>query len=88
MKTIYKFTLAMGLTELSIPADAKPLYVAEQGEELQLWIELDTEAARVARCFEVFGTGHDMQSEAGAMSYIGTALMLNGSFVAHVYERD
>ena len=88
MRTIHKFVLNIGETVLSLPADAKPLYVDNQHGELCLWVELDPhDFNRVDRHFIVFGTGHLIGDIVGMeITYIGTTLLDSGYFVAHVYE--
>jgi hypothetical protein len=92
MKTIWKFTLMPDLSHdyligVPMPRGAVVLSVGNQMEEICLWAEVDTEATKEERAFEVHGTGHQMHQDMGvSRKYIGTVMLRGGSLVFHVYE--
>ena len=82
MRTVWKFTLHPD-QPVKMPVGAQALYVAEQHGDLCLWALVDDTAELAPREFLIVGTGHD----AGAAgSYIGSALMMGGMLVSHVFE--
>lgn len=85
MNTIWKFTLTPhGFVEM--PAGAKVLTTAAQGDDICIWAEVDSGAEKETRHFEVYGTGHEMKQDMGIdRRYVGTAFL--GPLVFHVYER-
>ena len=90
MRTVHKFELAIGTTTLHLPPDAVCLHVGNQFEKLCLWVELDPACPDIAnepRDFRVFGTGHPIDDFVGMeITYVGTAILQGGAFVAHVYQ--
>ncbi len=88
---IWKFplrvsTLATGDTQIEMPYIHNILTAREQGEDICIWAEVDTASPMIARRFRVIGTGHEMPDV--ALSYIGTAMLLDGRLVLHVYSYD
>ena len=87
MRTIYKYIINMQGQELDLPNDCKIIKVAEQNNELCMWVELDTDSETTKRNFQVFGTGHEMYRVMGVgFEYIGTGFFKDG-YVFHLYER-
>ncbi len=84
MLTIWKFTLSLGLTTLSMPRGAKVLSAQVQRDTVCLWACVDTTEPLVTRRFEIVGTGHPMDRI--GRSYISTTLMDGGQLVWHVFE--
>lgn len=87
-KTIWKYVLIPEQLTVSIPEGATILTAREQGDDICIWAEVYTENPLETRTFEIFGTGHDIP--VGIMidrKYIGTAVLLGGRYVFHVYER-
>lgn len=83
--TVWKYTLlAADLQRIEMPAGAQILHVAEQHGELCMWALVDPDEPPVAHRFTVIGTGHIAPSRPAA--YVGSALMLGGSLVWHVFE--
>jgi hypothetical protein len=73
---------------IHMPLWAKPIAVAEQQEQLVMWVEVeegDAEQWIEPRIFVVLTTGD--RFEADGKHYIGTAI-LKGWYVAHVYEQE
>ena len=89
MNQVWKFKITPeNMSRIEMPEFAIVLHVAEQNGELCLWAEVDIENNPVERMFEVFGTGHNIDSQIGTYrSYLGTSMMCDGDLVWHVYER-
>lgn len=87
MKRIYKYPLAItGLQSVPLPVGAEILTVQMQGDSLCLWALVDAKVVSVTRrTFEVFGTGHDMDTN--PRTYLGTVQQAGGALVWHVFER-
>lgn len=85
-KTIWKFDLASKDDhEFEAPEGAKPVFVAVQNGRLCVWVEVNDAYPKAPLLFSVYGTGH-AQNEAQER-YVGSALMMGGSLVWHVYQR-
>jgi hypothetical protein len=90
-RTVWKFTIPVSVmsasftTLLRIPAGARYLTCAEQGGSIALWYEIpDPNAEKVARRFQLFGTGTGPIGD--HLIYVGTTLHAGGQLVLHVYE--
>jgi len=89
MKTIYKYPLDVrqirddNTLDITLPANARILHVAEQQGGLCLWalIDLDETASDTVH-LAVQGTGHRFE-EAG--THLGSALLHHGTLVLHVF---
>jgi hypothetical protein len=68
---------------LELPVGARVLTAKEQGNDICIWAEVDPSAELETRIFSIVETGKDIPQNA---SYVGTAFLFNGSYVAHVYE--
>ncbi len=89
-RQIHKFplrvsTLATGDAQIEMPYKHRILTAREQGDDICVWAEVDTTSPMIARRFRVVGTGHDAPGDA---TYIGTAMLLGGRLVLHVYAYD
>lgn len=80
---VYKFPINNNSQRILLPADAKPLKVAMQYDTATMWVQLDPDAPKVERCFEVYGTGHPIGSDK-RREFIDT--YFDGPFVFHVFE--
>jgi hypothetical protein len=83
--TVWKYEIGYqaGLGNvLNMPADSRVLSIAMQGAHLCLWALVDPERPRVARKFEVIGTGQRLPDQ--PLHYWGT--VLDGPYVWHVFE--
>ena len=93
MKTIFKYELKISgrknLTEaVTMPWDARYLYVGAQGDQMFIWAEVNTESSITEHNFEIFGTGDELQCDMGVdRCHIGSLMMFDGSLVFHVYHR-
>ena len=88
MKAIWKYILQPEHLQVPMPQGADLLTAREQGDDICVWAEVDTDAIVGLRFFEIFGTGHEMPTDMGAdRDYIGTASLHGGALMFHVYER-
>lgn len=94
MRTIWKYSILMYREVVGtffVPTGARLVHVAPetmnpgslQEQAVSLWFEVDPEADKEPRVFELFGTGHDIPEGAG--TYSGTVVV--PPLVVHVYER-
>jgi len=81
MKSVWKYPLFMGLTELELPAGAKVLHVEEQSGIPHIWALVDTEAEKEPRHFLIRGTGHNVDED---LTYVGT--WQAPPYVWHLFE--
>ena len=78
---IYKYELNRADTfQIQIPAGAKPIHIACQGNSIMMWAEVDPNAQMVRKMFHCVGTGQEPPKGA---SYLGT--VMDGVFVWHYY---
>lgn len=85
--TIWKYRLdSLGLTKISIPGASKILSVGEQGGYVCFWVEVTPTEPLRERTFAVYGTGHNMPDDPG--TYLGTAMLMGGMLVYHLYEQE
>lgn len=83
-KTIWKFPLA-GDGTVMMPIGAKILTVHGQGNDICVWAEVDPRMDKVERLLSVYGTGDPLPDNPG--NYLGTAMLMGGALVFHVYEK-
>lgn len=89
MKTIFKYKLLPITTQgVDVPKNSVFLCVKEQDGDLYIWVLIDkVETETSVLEIEIFGTGHDMYSDARTVRvYLGTCIMENG-LVWHVFNR-
>ena len=88
MKKIYKYELNLGSGWIELPKGAITRKLGVQGNAIFLWAEVDPrEAEKESKCFEVFGTGHEIYEDMGIdRVYVDTVFM--GELVWHIYQRD
>lgn len=84
MRTVHKFKLTGKTTELPLSPNHQVLHVAEQDEEVTIWIELYTDEEPVQWVLHVVGTGWEIDQKAET-KHVGSCLMQSG-LVWHVYE--
>ena len=86
MKTIYKYPLEItNKQSIEIPNNSRILSVANQNENICLWVEIDKkEEKKTELAFYVFGTGHDIPDNLN-LHFIGTVVTLGGRLVWHVF---
>jgi hypothetical protein len=83
MQTVWKYMLQSS-SELDLPKEAQILSVHEQGDNVCMWVLVDSEAEKEKRKFVVFGTGHEIPDH--PMKFIGTVHIRNGALVFHIFE--
>jgi len=87
MRTIWKYDLKPinGPQVVKIPYNAGPVncrHVEFQGEDLRIWVEVDTEEEPKPYTFLVYGTGWDIPDDSN-IAWFGTATL--GDLVWHVF---
>lgn len=85
MRTIHKYTLDYGHTEIPLPCGAEVLTAQPQHDAICLWAAIDTEQAMELRTFLVKGTGHPLPDR--GLRYVGTVQEAGGRLVWHVFEQ-
>lgn len=86
-RAVWKYPLRMTGGAIELPPDALILTVAEQDDQIFMWVEVrpeNNDAVREVRWFEIYGTGEEMPPF--ALTYIGTVMLRRGTMVRHVYE--
>ena len=82
MRTVYKYQLDLGTTELELPANAEIITVGKEPRgKYSLWAIVDSTAPLVKKEFIILGTGHEIPNNAW---YIKSFRDI--SFVWHVFE--
>ncbi len=82
MEIIFKFTLEITDEQtISVPRDAVPLCVQEQGGALRLWVKCVPSRPHHTYTVRIFGTGSPVDTY--GFAYVGTVQM--HGFVWHVY---
>lgn len=86
MITIYKYTLSPDIL-VEMPEGSQILTIAEQKNEVCMWVKVNTQKPMIHRRFVVFGTGHEIPKDVDKfLKYAGTAHGVDGSLVFHVFE--
>lgn len=83
--TVWKFVwpLPRDEHEFDMPAGAELLHVSAQDNDLCIWARVHPGASVTKRRFLLAGTG--LPAPTG--KYIGTALLMAGTLVLHVFEQ-
>jgi hypothetical protein len=85
MDVIYKYQLrGPSPIIVKMPPGAEILCVQNQLEEPTLWVRCDPKVGFVGRKINVFVTGERVGAAPG--KYIGTVLLMDGTFVVHVFD--
>lgn len=84
MITIYKYVLTPSNNYLSLPEGATPLSVDFQGEDLCMWVRLDTSKPYKNRMFIAVPTGGVDFYLDEKSKFVGTAKI--DAMVFHVFE--
>jgi hypothetical protein len=86
MRTIWKYPLHLDdMQRVRFRKDAKILSVQIQGEDLCLWVMVDSDAKEEWRTIAIFGTGHEIPKDLNLL-HIGTVQHYDGKLVWHVFE--
>ena len=86
MIAIWKFPVpvADGFT-VEMPAGARVLSVQPQGDSVQMWALVDTDAPNVKRAFAIRGTGHNAEG-LDDCRHLGTFKIHGGALVFHMFD--
>lgn len=85
-RTVWKYKLNMGATQMVLPLGSKVLLVGEQQGEPHIWVEQDpTDGADgIQYTFYIVGTGHELPTGHAHLDYQGS--YFSGPFVWHIYK--
>lgn len=85
MKAIYKYQIhGPGSVVIEMPRGAILLHAREQNDTACIWAQVDpSEPPEYRRVFAV-ETGMTIVPDGGR--YLGTAIMINGRYVLHIFE--
>lgn len=90
MRKIFKYLIApdlQGEALVRMPAGSEILSFQPQGDALTVWAMVDPDAPPVFRKFLIFGTGQPIDDAlANNLTYVGTAVVANGTLVWHLLE--
>lgn len=88
-KSIWKFPIASPeQTTIKMPGGAEILTIQTQNGMPCIWALVNPENDTEERCFEIFGTGHDVPVDMGIeRKYINTFQLNGGGLVYHLFER-
>lgn len=89
-KRIYKYKLQItDKQEVKLPMDSLILSVHNVKDELCLYALINPDQPFIhKRIIEIFGTGNDVRCDMGIeRKFLGTVILQNNYFVAHVFER-
>ncbi len=87
MRTVWKYKLEMGVTEIVLPEGSKMLTAGMQAAGMHIWVDQSSEPGvpGIQYTFYVFGTGHSIIHGPHAhFDYIAT--VFDTPFVWHVYK--
>lgn len=84
---IWKFEISPSKTTIEMPKHSKVLSVQMQNNVPCIWAQVNPDAEKVKKHFEIFGTGHDMECDGICREFIGTFQMHGGGLVFHLFER-
>lgn len=83
---IFKYQVLPGKNGIIMSKDAKILHVREQRDSVCIWALVGGTDEVEERTFYVFGTGHEFSVDSWKLDYLGTAHLLNGALIWHVFE--
>lgn len=87
-KQIWKFPASiLDKVTILMPKRAEILALQTQHDDPYIWALVDPKAEKEERCFELYGTGHDILcNEDIKRKYIGTFQIRQGKLVFHMFE--
>ena len=88
MKSIWKFPVPIDDDiELEMPKGARILSFQSQRDHPCIWalVDMDTQEKEI-RKFRMAGTGHPIEDDSN-YSFVGTAQMMGGNLVWHLFEK-
>ncbi len=85
MRTVWKYKLFMGTTNMVLPKGSKVVHVGEQNANPHIWVEQEAEdnVDGFECAFYVVGTGNALPSGDTFLGHVGS--YTSGPFVWHVY---
>lgn len=87
MRTIYKYPLKItDVQEIEMFEDPVVRFVAVQGGQLCIWVEVDTKAPKMLSRFVIVGTGNPMPDDDDDACLLHCGSVQMGPFVWHVYH--
>ena len=85
MKTIWKYKLeVIDKQTISIPTFGEILCVMVQDDKPCIWVSVNPQNDFEQRTFIIKGTGHNIIEY--NIKYIGSFLLMSGTFVGHLFE--
>ena len=83
---IWKFPVPLsGKCIIEMPIDAEILSFQSQNDVLMLWAAVWPNSSHEERKFSIVGTGQNIDMDL-VKKFIGTAQLMNGRFVWHLFE--
>lgn len=84
---IFKYQITpLTKTTITVPIGSTVLSAANQGELIQVWVEVTDDAKGVMGInFHAFPTGTSLQEGDEPLVFLGTVLMDGGNFVQHIF---
>lgn len=87
MKTIYKYTLLPALKYMEIPSNSI-LSCESQGDSIIVYAIVNTEDQEPRKFeFKVVGTGHMIDFDIAAYTFLNTVKLENDRLIFHVFYR-
>lgn len=85
---VYKYIVNMqrDTSTIHLPAGARILSFKYQHGALCFWALVNPQTYTEERQFRVVGTGHSIDIPSEKLHFIGTAQMLNGDLIWHLFE--
>ncbi len=88
MIAVHKYVLDRALfTTILTHEGAKLCAIHEQGNQICLWLEVDTDRPFQERQYEVYATGQRINTPEDDRAFVGTVFLHDAVAVFHVYER-
>ncbi len=86
MHTIWKFPLVVtDRQNIRLPSLHRVLSVQEQGDQIMMWVAVDTDASYVNETFVIVGTGYPIPDDIAIKDHVGS--VQQGMFVWHVFQQ-
>ncbi len=85
---IYKYTLDFEVTAniVPMPKGATILHVQAVNDQICVWARVKPDAPSVKRKLAVIGTGNPMPPSVAPGQHVGSAVLLGGRLVAHIFD--
>lgn len=71
---------------IAMPKGARLLSFQSQGGHPCLWALVDPVAEKETRNFRFVGTGHPVEEDPTSLQFVGTAQMMDGALIWHLFE--